>query len=312
MTTCRRLIIFEGPDGSGKTTLARDYAAAIGARYVHFSNMLGLNRGLARVYVEGMLPALLGYQDVVFDRSWLSEVPYGKAFRGGADRLGDVTRRMLERLALKCGAVVVMCRPPFDVCAGTFTNRPEVEYLKSVEQLRSVYDSYGSEPTDLPICYWDYTTTLDLKPSFVMEKLHSAMRYICVDPHPLHTMSAGNWDAPVILVGERFANHREQDPFYQWPFASFNYDGCSQWLTKQLLDAGIGEESLLWFNADQPIPSFSCQRTVIALGNAADEMLTSRGVKHLHTTHPSNHKRFHSSEVAYPLIGMIKEALRVP
>ena len=36
MTLSRELTIFEGPDGAGKTTLAKAYAELTGARYVHF------------------------------------------------------------------------------------------------------------------------------------------------------------------------------------------------------------------------------------------------------------------------------------
>jgi polyphosphate kinase 2 (PPK2 family) len=114
MIDSKVLTIFEGPDGSGKTTAAREYAEQTGARYVHFPALPRVKHGLGRMYVEAMLPALLGYHDVVFDRCWLSETPYGEAFREGQDRLTQADRRMLERLALRCGAVVVKCLPEWD------------------------------------------------------------------------------------------------------------------------------------------------------------------------------------------------------
>ena len=83
-STSAKLTIFEGPDGGGKTTAAEKYAKETGAQYVHFGPLPHVKDSLARVYVEAMMPAILGLQDVVFDRSWLSEIPYGTAFRGGA------------------------------------------------------------------------------------------------------------------------------------------------------------------------------------------------------------------------------------
>ena len=67
MRQCRRLTIFEGPDGSGKSTAAQAYAEATKAKYVHFPALPQVDKSLGRIYVEAMLPALLGYQDVVFD-----------------------------------------------------------------------------------------------------------------------------------------------------------------------------------------------------------------------------------------------------
>jgi len=103
LNTCKRLTIFEGCDGSGKSTAAAKFAEEHGAKLVHFPALPRVTNNLARMYVEAMLPALLGYQDVVFDRCWLSEEPYGTAFREGQDRLGVVSVRMLERLAFRCG-----------------------------------------------------------------------------------------------------------------------------------------------------------------------------------------------------------------
>src|SRR5882757_4772670 len=108
MKTCGSLTIFEGPDGSGKTTAAKAFAAEMGARYVHLPQFKRVTTGLPRMYLEAMLPALLGYQDVVMDRCWLSEVPYGRVFRDGADRVGEISRHMLERVALRAGALVVL------------------------------------------------------------------------------------------------------------------------------------------------------------------------------------------------------------
>lgn len=305
MAQVKRLTIFEGSDGSGKSTAAQRYAAETGARYVHFGPVPQIKKSLARIYVEAMLPALLGYQDVVFDRSWLSEVPYGTAFREGVDRLGDVQRRMLERLALRCGTVVVNCRPAWDVVLENYLRRKQLEMLENDVQLRQVYDLYGGRlATVLPQAQYDYTNQPDV--------IQAMALYDHARPtvHLTEVLSAGDLEADVLLVGEAFAEPKEQDSFYQWPFASFSGSGCSQWLTQQLMDAGISERAILWVNADQDVPLLFRQAQpgikVIALGNDAHVLLGDFGIEHQTVQHPQAQKRFHASE-DYDLITLLEE-----
>jgi hypothetical protein len=296
--TSRRLTIFEGPDGSGKTTAAKRYADFTGARYVHFSALPRVNTGLARMYVEAMLPAVLGYQDVVFDRSWLSEMPYGMAFREGRDRLNSAQRRMLERLALRCGAVVVACDPGWERIEASFIARRGQEMLKSVGQLREVYDLYSSQNTDLPSVTLNYTVA-DIDRIKPVEDIESARTPL----HPLRLASAGNWSGKYILVGDSFAERKDQDVFYQWPFASFSNEGCSQWLANQLEKVEVTEQDLFWVNADQDLSLLPrlLGAKVIALGGVASKALAAAGLEHCMVSHPQWWKRF-SSNSQYELI----------
>lgn len=302
MTFCKKLTIFEGPDGSGKTTAAQAYAKSTGARYVHFGPMQSVRKSLGRVYVEAMLPALLGYQDVVFDRSWLSEVPYGKAFRNGDDRLGDIQRRMLERLAMRCQTLVVDCRPDWDLVQANYMARREIEMLDTPEQLKQVYDLYGRRGAScLPTLKYDYS-----KASNIVEFVRVLEGRFRTTSHPLDVASAGDLDAEILIVGENFAEHKEPDPLYQWPFASFNGQGCSMWLTGQLRDAGISEHSLLWVNSDQNVLRLLeyCAVRLIALGQKASDTLTELGLAHNSVHHPQYWKRFHADQ-PYELIDTI-------
>lgn len=291
-----RLTIFEGPDGAGKTTAAQAYAEKTGARYVHLASLPRVNKGLARIYVEAMLPALLGYQGVVLDRCWLSEMPYGVAFRAGADRLTLASRRMLERLALRCGAVVVRCQPPWEVVKANYLARKHLEMLENDQQLKQVYDLYRRQPTGLPELSYDYTQG---EPLIVDPHRHT--------PHPLGWASAGNLEAGTILVGEKFAEPKDVDPLYQWPFASFSSEGCSQWLTDQLDLAGIREQNLCWINADQNVEWLAELRGVkiIALGDVAYSTLSRLKISATQVVHPQAWKRFNHAS-PYPLIQAIK------
>lgn len=307
MTTSKHLTIFEGPDGSGKTTIAKAYAELTGARYVHFGPMPHIGHGLARIYVEAMLPALLGHQSVVFDRCWLSEVPYGTVFREGQDRLGFEAVRMLERLAWRCGAVVVQCLPHWESVERSFISRKGDEYLNSVTQLRQVYDLYKRMHTDLNVLHYDYSVRVN---SNVGQVAHD-IELIRHPTHLLSTASAGNRLAKVALIGDTFAEQKKDDPFYQWPFASFSGSGCSWWLAQKLAAVGICEDQLFWCNADQPVFSTLIlhDKKIIALGATAHEALSKAGLAHTFAPHPQAWKRFHHSE-PYSLINLIKDAIR--
>ena len=310
MSITKPIIILEGPDGGGKTTLGKRLAEQLGYRYVHSGPFKTVTHGLGRLSMEAMLPALLGYQGVVMDRAWLSELPYGIAFRGGLDRLGDVQRAMLDRVALRCGAIVVMCMPSWDNVEASYKARKAKEMLENVDQLRQVYDIYANHElnsTALPTHRYNYAITDDRTVGRIIAGIGSC--------HSLGIASAGNNTANILLVGERFTNHKDQDPFYQLPFVSFTGQGCSQWLTQGLIDHGISERNLMWVNADEVagmnVATLST-KTVVALGDKASGVLDNVGVvgrQRRDFTHPQAWKRFKGTK-PYPLYAAIQEILK--
>lgn len=300
MTVCKELTIFEGPDGSGKTTAAKAYAEHTGAIYVHFPALPQVSNGLARMYVEAMLPALLGHQAVVFDRCWMSEMPYGAVFREGQDRLGRISIRMLERLAMRCGAVIVKCLPNLDTVLKTYESRQHIEMLDNSYQVMDVYQLYQRAKTDLPVIPYDYQSG---------PLSYGAVDYTRMTRHRLKIRSAGNLEGLIALVGDSFANRKNEDPFYQWPFASFSRQGCSQWLTYKLEMAKIREDDLFWVNADQPLDevNFSKFKYIIALGNRAKLALNALDINAELVNHPQHHKRF-GVNASYRLIEILEKA----
>jgi hypothetical protein len=302
--TCKRVTIFEGPDGGGKSYAARDFAAATNARLVHCGPFPGVTKGLARLYVEAMLPALLGYEDVVLDRCWLSEPIYGAVMRGGRCRLTAADVRMLERVALRCGAQVVLCHPGFEACREAYVARRCEEYLERTEQLEQVCAAYDEVTTALPLLLYSYRERRALP----------ALDGLGGQPHPLASASAGSLAAPVVLVGEALAARKDHDPLLQLPFVSFSGAGCSRWLTDQLEAAGADEEQLLWLNADDKLFNevlhTAPRRLVVGLGLAAGSRLAqvdASGVDRFEVIgHPQHAKRFHH-RVPYRLVTLLKE-----
>ncbi len=306
----KHVTIFEGCDGSGKSTAAAAYAKATNARLVHLGPFPRVGSGLGRMYAEAMMPAVLGLQDVVLDRSWLSEPIYGAVFREGEDRIGNGSQRMLERLALRCGAVVVWCDPGLAQVKVTYEARHTSEVLngKRVDfgNLARVHSLYEEASTDLPEVYYNYM--LDQQPSTMHWLINqvTARRNPC---HPVGLLSAGNWDAKTVIVGQEFAYHKNQDPLYQWPFASFSQDGCSQWLAQQLDIVERSEADLLWVNADQMLTGIHLVgRKIISLGEEAGLKIDAQGKAlkiedntFIKVPHPQFWKRFHAGKT-YPLL----------
>ena len=302
MMRCRQLTIVEGPDGSGKSTFARAYAVKTQAHYVHFGPLLKMSQQLPRMYVEAMRPALMGWTDVVFDRSWLSESPYGTVYRGGDDRVGPIAQRMLERLAMRCETVVIKCLPPWETVKKNFLSRRSDEYLDDTRQLKEVYTLYQKQKTALPVYHYDYT-------SGNASSVDVQLKQLRTNPHQLDIRSAGNFDATCVLVGEGFTEPTQYDAYYQWPFGSFARSGCSYWLTNQLHEANIDERALFWVNCDQPmfwtvLPKVDGTR-ICALGAKASNVLTKGKIEHTVYEHPQAHKRF-SFKTAYKLIPDLK------
>jgi thymidylate kinase len=213
MKNPRNITIFEGPDGGGKSTAAKDFAAATDADYIHFPAVKKIQQ-LSRIYVEAALPALKGERDVVFDRSWLSETPYGKVFRDGMDRVGVLNTRMLERLFMRCGTVVVKCMPSVESCIATFKSRQDEEMLDSELQLRLVYDEYSRLETGLPTVIFDYTKGHILPYSSIDGRRFTK--------HPATMKSVGNFDGQIIIVGPGFHDHNDYNCFHQFPFVDLN------------------------------------------------------------------------------------------
>ena len=314
----KSVVIFEGPDGGGKSTIAQEYATRHNALYIHHGPYKQVGDGLARMFLESMLPALMGYQDVVLDRCWLSEPIYADAFREGNDRVGAERSRILDRIALRAGAVVVRCLPPWEAVRATFNGRKEEEYLDDDSQLARVYAQYDANlvgSTSLPVVDYDYTKFKGSTLASISYDLEHLIADRTVGKlHPLRVATSGNWWAEIVIVGDEFGEHKNNDAMYQTPFGSLNGMGCSLWLAAQLNAAGISESDLLWINADElkRCPEFlqwHDHKHFIALGSEAEAAIRGHQARTQATVnHPQYWKRFHS-RAEYPLIPYLKDLL---
>ena len=272
--TAKRLVIFEGPDGAGKTTLAKAVAEHLDAHYVHLGpfRRVAFGSGLARLYAEAMMPAAIGDRAVVMDRSWISEKPYADAFRAGRDRLSDGSKRSLERLAWRCMTTVVFCLPPWDRVGTNFMVTRGDQMLDNLAQLRQVYDAFSNfdSLTSLPRCVVDPLSYGRGDPLAVRE----ALSYSASTPHRLDPFTSGNVRGARALVVASHEDWSGSMPLHRWAGVSVPFAVASA-----LLSSGTSEALLMWAPSDgltdairsHPLP-------VISADAGADSALADKSV----------------------------------
>lgn len=298
------VIIVEGPDGGGKTTLAKGLRERWNAAYHH----QGPYKGDPLVETIRLLerPANRGW--VVCDRLHLGEQVYGPIFRQ-RDALGDAGRRMLERYLLARGSVVVRALPPFEVAHRNWWTRRQSNGEMFHERFGAVYGAFERLRSYLPVIHYDYT----------MPDVTIAGFGALVERYLAPVRGADPWER-VLLVGERPSRLNVASPGAP-PFCGRG--GSAEWLAEQLDRANIDESRLVWVNAHpgagpgwSRIPARALVEDrvalkTIALGRVAEAWcLRNMGKVRTFTAlpHPQAWKRFHHRQ-PYELLKVLKEIL---
>lgn len=296
------LIIVEGPDGSGKTTLCRRlrerFYSPLAASYRHHPPYLQIDR-IAPIYLESILPKFHA-EFMVMDRSWLSEPIYTAAMRDGDPRVRKWERRMLERVALTRGAIVINCLPPYEEAKRNWAKSP-TEYVEGEERYRQVYNGYSRLNSNTHLLVFNYDYTMDPEARRLIEEIESSEEV--PDTTPEKVPGIGHWypGYVTLLVGDRTGG---SDPGYGLPFISWS--GCSPWLARLLDEGNVREAELFWINhRDQrghPIDAGFLQDLapdrVIALGWRAEQWCRNNyDHKIVSVPHPQYWRRFRKDEI---------------
>lgn len=273
-----RHIVIEGPDGAGKTRLARFICHRHVMAYHHEGPPPA---GASLLHHYGGLLAN-AERPTVFDRLHLGELVYGPLLRG-ASGVSSNDLVLMRRLLRGMGVVTILCLPPWSTCYQN--NRDREELIPDEPRLRRAYDAWASlAPTGHFDLHYDYTSA----PPFQLPWVESCSPGVIGSP-----------SASVLFIGERTAGAPDL------PF--FNTVNASGFFNAAVAAAGYREDDIAFTNAftttgaprDLAAVCPPSVRVVVPLGRpatlAAEDQLSHR-VRIEPLPHPAFWKRFHFNE----------------
>lgn len=280
------LIVLEGADGAGKTTLAREIVAQLpGSRVLHAGPLpksihpLTMYEGALRSYRPG------GDDHIICDRWHLGEAVYPQVLRRST-RWNDAVERHLRLFMRARGAYVVLLDPPTSELKTRLETRGDD--LVSTDMLDAI--AFGfirlAERGNVDDVVTQFVTPRRIiNNALAAERAAKALRpfetYVG-PPRPL-TLLFGEKRG----VGGKFT-HQRMPSFMPYPGTSGHYllSHMRDTVTVGLANACDADDPReLWKALGEP--------QVVALGRCAHDELTHLGVQHGAVPHPQFVRRFH-------------------
>lgn len=270
------IIVIEGADGVGKTTLARYLCKELGARYLHagFDPSWNIFNYHVRILYRAVRMVIKTGKPVVVDRLWLSEAVYAEVFRGGTP--WGLQGRLFQRVLGRVGGTYVMC----------LTNDPtghrrrmkklrgeRFEMFEDVQKVSELYEkvTYGRDQNfrakvkpsyleylirndgllgkkQLNVVLYDESRWNDLKSVLdeVRDRLTvTSCNFPLLDDYKIFNGVGNTVTSKYLLLGD-VPNANKANRRFNWPF--FEYRNSSLYLTKVLNDLGLPEEKIFIIN----------------------------------------------------------------
>lgn len=315
------LICLEGPDASGKTTLANAIIAqaksdGFSTHYEHCGYRF--KDRMNTYHTAALWRCLKSGDDVaVIDRWWVSEEIYAHVYRNGTK--WPQSGRLLDRIFLRFSGLYVVCAPlNAEVAYHRAKDRQDDElYWKKNADVCHLYhawmdtkygfsyprECYGSLGSGYDAHWYDRDRhTPEDSARSILRQARARRDSACefeqlIDPNFFNL--AGNHAAKVIMVGDE-TNSKLRNKRLSWPF--FEHANSSLYLARALQIARVPEDNLLWFNAHDVGASSHLEkirnRQFIALGKRAADWLDENQVETYHKIpHPQHARRFAFNQV---------------
>lgn len=293
------LIIIEGCDKSGKTTLAREISKRFNYEYQHFGAP-GPEPG--REYAEFLLNLK---RPTVCDRFYIGEQVYGPLLRGKS-LITNLQKAVIERLCRLRGAIVIYAQTPLEVCQERLAkSKDEDVTLKENEIAWKMFREVIEETHITPMCLYDSSkpdsiNTLLAQLAPVLNTMRQMSGLASVYCSGIGTIFGDK----MVVVGESL-NER-----VTWIGKPFDRGVSSEFLYSCLREASVPESKLYFCNADKLTveeATFIRQGDTtpwLALGDKAHRKLSDLQIDHVWIPHPQYWKRFKNGERA-EYVGMI-------
>lgn len=312
------LIVIDGCDGTGKTTLAEAICKKFDGHYLH--NTYRWPKKMPLYHTASLHHALKLAQSrlVVIDRLWMSEAIYADVYRGGSPwpHMG----RIIDRIVRRFGGLYILTQSPeghrekFDKLKAE-----REEMYDNVEQVRIRYDmlyegGFAGHDRDyvqqlsvdgmrfrndvMPYRYDIEGQHMDAYLDMVQGALEQ--RQMTQLPEALslnHSNFSGHLgDAEIIFVGDKTNSKMRA---IEWPW--YDFGNSSEFFADVLHELLFKEARAIYVNANSAGGGLyinDCLRVkpymqVVALGNAASSTLKYYCLKSWkEVMHPSYAKRF--------------------
>lgn len=305
------IIILDGPDCSGKSTLQQHLVNNYKAVPMHLTYNKEVGPRMFDYQSNEMLKAVNMSQDhlVVVDRHWMSELVYANALRGGSPwpHMG----RMMDRVWRKHAAIYVICLPStLERAVGYYQHNIDNTHPYTVEQYERLYVSYEELLEKMiqreDVGRYAFDIILDEMDKYCDTLLYQLQRrklqqYVhALDPRDQNILGHLK-EAKFLFIGDQV---NKKDNNYAWPF--YEYRNCSLFLTEQLVALGVKETSLMWTNVYDESGNESYYHIhnlvknhgliPVVFGRRAEEVIKKVTRNYFHVDHPQFAKRFGKSE----------------
>jgi hypothetical protein len=291
------LIILEGPDWSGKTTLVEKLT-----KQLHDCTVIQLQRGPLKPesdpvfeythQIDGYTPGRA--EHVIADRWHLGELVYGPLKREGS-RLTPAQRWYIDAFIAARGGLIVYVDESLDVLQLRALMRSD-DYVDASE-LRLIKLGY-----DVALTH-SYAPLLRITPSVQLNATDAILRAALVSDQYAQPLAAfptyvGPMRPGILLLGERrgprnLNGHRSAFVPYPGTSGAYLVEALQLEERRYALANALEEDLELLCQVTQPM-------SVVALGHAANDAATKAGVPHGAVPHPQYWRRFmHHSPQAY-------------